>query len=142
MIKLNEAGSKDRIIFFVMGALLATIAYIVGAIDSTNAEDDKKVFSQDVLIKGSLLVTDADTTRGILLRADDKDSSITVCSDFSDLKNSLQIIIATSEDGGAIGIQRKTNQQTVGMSIIENNRSEYEPFVVIKNFEKSKIIEP
>ena len=62
MIKLNEAGMRDRIIFFVLGALLATIAYVAGNMNNfSSAEDydfsDLKVF-KNVHIEHSLSVGD------------------------------------------------------------------------------------
>ena len=62
MKNINEAGMKDKIIFFVMGALLATIAYVAGDMSNfSSAEDydlsDMKVF-KNVHIEHSLSVGD------------------------------------------------------------------------------------
>ncbi len=58
MLNINEAGMKDRIIFFLLGGLLATISYLAGDINNINAQHDqnRNIFEKDVLIKGNLLV--------------------------------------------------------------------------------------
>ena len=58
-MKLDEARTKERIIFFVMGALLATIAYVAGDMTASSIAqddtDDLKVF-KNVHIEKSLTV--------------------------------------------------------------------------------------
>lgn len=47
---------KDRIVFFVLGAVLATVAYFAGDMDKAGAQEDVKVFDGDVIINGLLSV--------------------------------------------------------------------------------------
>ena len=47
---------KDRIVFFVLGVVLATVAYFVGDMDKADAQSGTKVFEGNVLIKGQLTV--------------------------------------------------------------------------------------
>jgi hypothetical protein len=46
---------KDRIVFFVLGAVLATVAYFAGDMDKAKAQGPE-IFEGDVVIKGGLLV--------------------------------------------------------------------------------------
>ena len=48
---------KDRILFFILGAVLATAAYFIGDMNLTETEDPNKVFEGDVEVRGKLLVT-------------------------------------------------------------------------------------
>ena len=59
MLRLNEAGMKDRIIFFVLGALLATFAYMAGDMSNFSSADDYdfKVF-KNVHVEQGLSVGD------------------------------------------------------------------------------------
>lgn len=50
-------STKDRILFFVIGALLATIAYIAGDADNSVNADSPTIFDENVWIKGTLLVS-------------------------------------------------------------------------------------
>ncbi len=47
---------RDRIVFFILGAVLATVAYFAGDMNKAGAQDDEKVFAGDVIINGSLFV--------------------------------------------------------------------------------------
>ena len=47
---------KERIVFFVLGAVLATLAYFVGDINNIYAQNDTAVFDGDVVVNGSLYV--------------------------------------------------------------------------------------
>ncbi len=50
-------STKDRILFLVIGALLATVAYIAGNTVNSVDADSPTVFEDDVWIKGKLLVS-------------------------------------------------------------------------------------
>ena len=47
---------KDRIVFFVLGAVLATVAFFVGDMDKATAQDSTRIIEEDVIIKGKLTV--------------------------------------------------------------------------------------
>ena len=46
---------KDRIIFFVLGAIVATVGYFIGSLKSTPTERDTPVF-ENIRVKQSLIV--------------------------------------------------------------------------------------
>ena len=47
---------RDRIVFFILGAVLATVAYFAGDMDKAGAQDGLKILNGDVLINGQLIV--------------------------------------------------------------------------------------
>ncbi len=48
---------KDRIVFFVLGAVVATVAYFAGDMDRADAQGRDRFFGGDVFIKGRLTVS-------------------------------------------------------------------------------------
>lgn len=48
---------KDRIVFFLLGAVLATVAYFAGDMDTADAQSGTKVFDSDVVVKGKLIIS-------------------------------------------------------------------------------------
>ena len=47
---------RDRIVFFILGAVLATVAYFVGDMNKAGAQDGETTFDGNVLINGTLIV--------------------------------------------------------------------------------------
>jgi hypothetical protein len=47
---------RDKVVFFILGALLATIAYFAGDMNKAGARDHFQEF-EDVLVKGDLIVS-------------------------------------------------------------------------------------
>ena len=47
---------KDRILFFVLGAVLATAAYFAGDMDKAGAQEETMVIDRDLLIRGELII--------------------------------------------------------------------------------------
>ena len=47
---------RDKVVFFILGALLATIAYFAGDMNKAGARDHLQEF-EDVLVKGDLIVS-------------------------------------------------------------------------------------
>jgi len=47
---------RDRVVFFILGAVLATVAYFVGDMNPISAQSDTKFFDGNVVIDGSLHV--------------------------------------------------------------------------------------
>ena len=47
---------RDRIVFFILGAVLATVAYFAGDMDKAGAQGDLEFIDKNVLISGDLIV--------------------------------------------------------------------------------------
>ncbi len=60
---------KSKITFFVLGAILATIAYFLGDMNDISAQNDTAVFDT-VIVEGDLFVRKSARIKGIMLAED------------------------------------------------------------------------
>ncbi len=100
---------RDKIIFFILGALLATLAYSAGGIQ-LSADDDITLFEK-LLVK-DLLITDS-------LQIGVKDSN-------------LRILIRKTEDYAAIILQNQENDERITLNVSKDTG----PFIGIRNKHK------
>ena len=95
---------RDKIVFFIFGAVLATIAYLVGDLQTLTAED--KVTELDTLYVNNLIVKDSIGVGGIgknfiYIGADDEIAQITLHSSHSPHDDAPRIsLIAGNTDAG------------------------------------------
>lgn len=82
---------KDRVVFFILGTIVAILAYFVGDLENTTATNDLQVFDSDVLINGTLTVAS-----GRLQVMDNLD----IRKDISELESVVSI--ATDSEGANI----------------------------------------
>lgn len=104
---------KDKIVFFVLGAVLATVAYFVGDMDNLSADSEIGSMEFDTVVVENLYVKDkltvseyvgaADLLREfpcIVISADRKAASIAITSALNvNSKNHGTVYVITESDG-------------------------------------------
>ena len=94
---------KDRIVFFIIGAITATLAFIIGSMKeaSVSAQDtatkvDSLEVDGDVLIKGTLII--GEKPNHILLKSDEKDSTVLI------LRNDSTAVITAADNKASMAL--------------------------------------
>lgn len=132
---INEAGPRDRIIFFVLGCLLSTIAYIAGDIDNINAQDtqDKKIFDQDVIIRGRLLVMGSAYIFNEETRASThlEGGELIILSDYQESDKHPSLRLSANNNGASLQMATSLDNSRAEIQIITNSEDTSQPISII-----------
>lgn len=144
---------RDRIVFFILGAVLATIAYLVGDLETLTAED--KVTELDTLRVNRLLVKDGITVGGIgkksiVILVDDESAKIsllggTVPSEESGFSNTMDetpiLTLAAGSDAALIRAKShsKRPEATTQLGVV-NLEGKYISSLIIQDLDGLKSI--
>ena len=93
---------KDRIVFFILGGIVATVGFIIGSLKSMTTEGDTRVF-ENIRIKGSIIVGETEKPH-VEIYASENSAQVSVFNGVGNPVKSDSVTLFCSTPGEVEGI--------------------------------------
>lgn len=123
---------KDRITFFVLGSLLATIAYFAGDMSRISAGDEviiegaiDQLEVRELIVTDALMVKNKQSPEGVVIGSYNNQTAILLSSDLDHLQEGHGVLLGVSDDGAALSLSSSslllTEKYSHGVRLIANS---------------------
>ena len=143
---------RDKIVFFVLGAILATIAYLVGSLETLTAKDQITELDQlrvnKLVVKESIVVGDVGT-KPILITSTNELAKIVLLgghvpniNDFRKIDNSPALLLQAKDNGAMLKIASHSERPEAesALAVINGEGTKFESGLIIKDSSGEKAI--
>lgn len=145
---------RDKIVFFVLGAILATIAYTIGDLETLTAEDQITELDQlrvnELVVKESIVVGDVGT-KPILITSTNElakivllGGSLSKIDDFRKIDNSPAVMLEAKGNSAMLSIASHSErpEATSALAVINREGTKFKSGLVLEDSKGTKGIFP
>ena len=144
---------RDKIVFFVLGAILATIAYTIGDLETLTAEDQITELDQlrvnELVVKESIVVGDVGT-KPILITSTNELAKIVLLGgsvstkndDFRKIDNSPAVMLEAKGNSAMLRITSHSErpEATSALAVINREGTKFESGLMLQDSSGTKTI--
>lgn len=143
---------RDKIVFFVLGAVLATIAYTIGDLETLTAEDEitelDHLTVNRITVKESIVVGDVGT-KPILIKSTHELAKIVLLGgvftkndDFRKIDNSPAVLLQAKDNGAMLRIESHSERPEAvsALAILNRENTKFESGLILQDSNGEKVI--
>ena len=125
---------RDRVVFFLLVAIVATVAYFVGDMEKVDAQDNSRIFD-NVVIKGELVITG-----GKLVVEDNENLNNRNANTFGVIVSDGHVLVTIDNHKGAIRAGEPSSEIIIAALEDEEVGSAAYMFIVSDSGKSEKLI--